>query len=283
MTPAAPSACRKHDHTAQDAYALERIAALPVGEDGWLRPRFRDDLYGEHSRPTFMRCVARLAAAGYLLKSTPVASARLPEGYQVTEAGRDWLNRFRAQPEPALNRVSEPAPEPVLDSSPLSTSVEEKKKEGPDHPRHEPATLNRLPEPAIGLLAGLSKRDRERVIGALERAAEGVHLLGLAAAARESARPEPERCGCGKVLAETTGPYGPYPACPNRKRCPHWKARPKGRPSDHGGPRVDPRRAEQEKAQREKDRAAAIQDDGPSLLADPAALERIISAASRKA
>lgn len=239
---------RKHDHTAQDAYALERIAALPVGEDGWLRPRFRDELYGEHSRPTFMRCVARLAAAGYLLKSTPVASARLPEGYQVTEAGRDWLNRFRSQPEPALNRVAEPAPEPVLDSSPGSTSIEEEKKERPAHSQPEPAQLNRVAEPAIGLLAGLSKRERERIIVAVEKIAEGIHLRGLAAAAQEADRPKPRRCGCGEILTDAKGKYGVYQRCP-RPRCNQWKNPTTSK--DTGGPRVDPARSQQERQERE--------------------------------
>lgn len=240
----------KRDHTAQDAYALGRIAALPVDGEGWHRPRFRADAYGSQSRATFMRCVGRLVAAGRLEVHTPVASAQVCQGYRLTDEGRAWLNRGEAEPasEPALNRVAEPAPEPVLDSSPVSTSIEEEKKERPAHSQPEPANLNRLPEPAIGLLAGLSKRERERIIVAWEKIAEGIHLRGLAAAAQEADRPKPRRCGCGEILTDAKGKYGVYQRCP-RPRCNQWK-----NPTaikDTGGPRVDPARSQQERQERE--------------------------------
>lgn len=105
-------------------------------------------------------------------------------------------------------------------------------------------------------------------------------------------RPEPDHppppcTHCGHpTMALVNGPRGWFWGCPlwRVKDCPGLSLAEARAAWLEAQRRAElERRREEERAERERERLAALNDDRPSLLSDPASLDRIIAAASRKA
>jgi DNA-binding PadR family transcriptional regulator len=84
--------------------ALDAVARLPMGEDDWRRAAFRNQLHESAglSRGAMQRAVAELAAEGLVEVQKVGRSARLPEGYRITERGLAHASQREPVREPAL-------------------------------------------------------------------------------------------------------------------------------------------------------------------------------------
>lgn len=119
---------------------LVAILRLPVGEDGWRRGAYRDQLHESVglSRGGVARSFASGELAGLVVVQGVGRSARTPEGYKLTDEGERLAREAGSiQPDPA--RSSPPIQSVGFGLS--SSSAGTKKKQEPTTERPDPAPI----------------------------------------------------------------------------------------------------------------------------------------------
>lgn len=122
----------------RDSATLYAISRLPIGDDGWRRAAYRDELHtlAGLSRGAVARAFKGGALAGLVVVQGVGPSARLPEGYKLTTQGESLARGAGPiQPDP----VRGASPDPVFGSGVSLVSSRDTENKDPNPERTDPA------------------------------------------------------------------------------------------------------------------------------------------------